>query len=206
LLACGVGLDGKRRILGLSVALSEAEVHWRQFLESLTHRGLRGVQLITSDDHAGLRAARQAVFGGTPWQRCQFHLQQNAGQHVPRQSQRKEVAADLRMVFTAPDRSTAEAYLKQVVEKYSQTASQLAEWMETNIPDGLTVFNFPAAHRPRLRTSNLLERVSQELKRRTRVVRIFPNRESCERLVTAILMEKSEDWETGRIYLNFDSD
>jgi transposase-like protein len=206
LMACGVGGDGKRRILGLSVALSEAEVHWRQFLESLTHRGLRGVQLIISDDHAGLRAGRLAVFGGTPWQRCQFHLQQNAGQYVSRQSQRKELAADLRMVFNAPDRHTAESYLKQVVDKYSQSASQLADWLEANTPDGLAVFSFPATHRPRLRTSNLLERVSQEVKRRTRVVRIFPNRESCERLVTAILMELSEDWETGRIYLNFDGD
>ena len=205
LMAAGVGRDGKRRILGVSVALSEAEQHWRLFFESLVERGLHGVQLIISDDHHGLRKARQAVFTGIPWQRCQFHLQQNAGQYVPRKYMQAEVAADIRAVFNAPDRSQAQQYLHHLVEKYAHTASDLAEWMEVSIPEGLTVYDFPESHRGRIRTSNLLERLSQEVKRRTRVIRIFPNEASCLRLVSAILMEVSEEWETGRLYLNFNS-
>ena len=208
LMAAGVGRDGKRRILGISVSLSEAKLHslqdasrWREFLESLVERGLKDVKLIISDDHSGMRKARQSVFTGIPWQRCQFHLQQNASQYVPRKKMRKQVAFDIRAVFNAPTRSLAEAYLQQIVEKYSKTASALADWMETAIPEGLTVFDFPEEHRRRIRTSNVLERVSQEIKRRTRVVRLFPNEASCLRLVTAVLMEISEEWETGRIYL-----
>jgi putative transposase len=163
LLAVGVGSDGKRHILGVSVSLSEHEAHWRTFLQSLLARGLSGVQLITSDDHAGLKTARIAVFGGVPWQRCQFHLQQNAGAHVPCQEMRKEVAEDLRTVFNAPDRHTAEAYLAKIVQKYAQTAPVLANWLEKNLPEGLTVFSFPAAHRRRLRTANGLERLTAAL-------------------------------------------
>jgi len=203
LIAAGVGADGKRCIMGVSVSMSEAHLHWRTFLESLIERGLSGVQLITSDDHSGLRKARQAVFTGVPWQRCQFHLQQNAGQYVPRKKMRAAVAADIRAIFNAPDRVQADAYLKQMVLKYEDTAPSLADWLETAVPEGLTVFDFPVAHRRRIRTVNVLERVSQEIKRRTRVIRIFPNQSSCLRLVSAVLMETSEDWETGRIYLNF---
>jgi putative transposase len=206
LIASGVGRDGKRRILGVSVSLSEAEQHWRLFLEGLISRGLEGVQLIISDDHPGLRKARQALFTGIPWQRCQFHLQQNASQYVPRKRMRTEVAADIRAIFNAPDQQQAERYLKQIVSKYADIASELADWMEAAIPEGLTVFDFPETHRRRIRTSNMLERVNQEIKRRTRVVRIFPNPSSCLRLVSAILMEISEDWETGRIYLSVGSD
>jgi putative transposase len=206
LIASGVQKNGKRQILGLSVSLSEAEVHWRTFLQDLVARGLRGVQFIISDDHVGLEAARRAVFGGIPWQRCQFHLQQNAGHYVSRRSMRKEVAEDIRTIFNAPDRPTAEAYLARTVAKYADTASRLSAWMEENIPEGLTVFSFPKGHWRRLRTTNSLERVSQEIKRRTRVVRIFPNEEACLRLVSAILMEVSEEWETGKVYLAFEND
>lgn len=206
LMAAGVGPDGKRRILGVSVSLSEAELHWRAFLDGLIERGLHGVQLVISDDHKGMRKARQAVFTGIPWQRCQFHLQQNAAQYVPRKKLRSEVATDIRAVFNAPNRQLAELHLKQIVDKYATSAAELADWMEVSIPEGLTVFDFSEGHRRRIRTSNLLERVSQEIKRRTRVVRIFPNQASCLRLVSAVLMEISEDWETGRVYLSFDSD
>jgi transposase-like protein len=164
------------------------------------------VQLITSDDHAGLKAARIAVFGGVPWQRCQFHLQQNAGAYVPRQEMRREVAEELRTIFNAPDRHTAGAYLAKAVQKYAQTVPALANWLETNIPEGLTVFSFPAAHRRRLRTANGLERLSREIKRRTRVVSIFPNEAACLRLISAVLMEIDETWQTDRIYLTFETD
>lgn len=206
LIAAGVGRDGKRRILGVSVSLSEAELHWRTFLEDLLGRGLHGVQVIITDDHHGLRKARQALFTGIPWQRCQFHLQQNASQYVPRKRMRPAVAADMRAVFNAPDRALAEQYLQQIVAKYAEVAADLADWLEAALPDGLTVFDFPESHRRRIRTSNMLERVNQELKRRTRVVRIFPNPSACLRLVSALLMEISEDWETGKIYLAVSSD
>jgi putative transposase len=204
LVAVGINPQGKREILGVSVSLSEHEVHWRTFLESLKQRGLGGVQLITSDDHPGLRAARLAVFGGIPWQRCQFHLQQNAQAYVPRKDMLSEVAADIRTIFDAPDRVTADTYLAKTVEKYSKTASRLSEWLAANIPEGLTVFAFPAAFRKQLRTTNGVERLHREVRRRTRVVSIFPNPASCLRLVSAILTEISEEWLTGRTYLNFE--
>jgi putative transposase len=214
LFAVGVDLEGKRQILGVSVSLSEHEVHWRAFLQSLVARGLNSVQLIISDAHEGLKAARIAVFGGVPWQRCQFHLQQpvrsffdrNAGAHVTRQDTRREVAEDLRTIFNAPDRHTAEAYLRKIVQKYAQTIPTLADWLEQNIPEGLTVFSFPASQRRRLRTSNGLERLSREIKRRTRVVSIFPNEAACLRLISAILMEINEEWQVDdRIYLSIET-
>jgi len=205
LIASGVKRDGKRSILGISVSLSEAEAHWRAFLEGLVQRGLHGVQLIISDNHAGIKSARKAVFTGIPWQRCQFHLQQNAGQYVPKASIRLEVAEDIRVIFNSPDRETAEAFLKKAVEKYAPLAPKLADWMEVNLPEGFTVFAFPRAHQRRLRTSNYLERLSQEIKRRTRVVRVFPNEQACQRLISAILMEMNDDWEYGRIYLRMEN-
>jgi len=204
LMASGVKRDGERSILGISVSLSEAETHWRAFLEGLVARGLHGVQLIISDDHVGMQAARKAVFTGVLWQRCQFHSQQNAQSYVPRVSMRREVAEDIRTIFNAPDREAAQNYLNKMLNKYAEIAPKLVDWMEVNIPEGFAVFAFPKAHQRRLRTSNYLERLSQEIKRRTRIVRVFPNEESCLRLITAILMETNEEWEYGRIYLNIE--
>ena len=201
LIAMGIRADGKRAILGVSVAVGEHEVHWRQFLQGLVQRGLSGVQLIVSDAHDGLQAARRAVFGGVPWQRCQFHLQQHAQAYVPRQDLKAEVAADIRAIFTAPNRTDADSLLARTVQKYAKTASKLATWLETAIPDGLTIFNLPAVHRTRLRTVNALERLNQEIRRRTRVVGVFPNEASCLRLVTALAMETSDEWEAGKVYL-----
>jgi len=201
LLAMGVRADGKRALLGVSVSLGEQEVHWRQFLQSLVARGLGGVQLVISDAHVGLRAARQAVLGGVPWQRCQFHLQQNASAYVPHQEMKATVAADIRAIFTAPSLADAQSLLARTVEKYAHTASKLAAWMETNLPEGLTVMAFPSAQRQRLRTVNALERLNQEIRRRTRSVRVFANEAACLRLVSALAMETSDEWETGKIYL-----
>jgi putative transposase len=202
LIAMGIGPDGKRTILGVSVALSEAEVHWRDFLSSLTARGLHGVQFIVSDAHPGLAAARQAVFPSVPWQRCQFHLQQNAQAHVPRLDMRTAVAADIRSIFQCADKASAEARLKERVHFYAKTAPKLAAWMEENIPQSFTVYALPEAHHRRMRTSNAIERVNQELKRRTRVASLFPNEASLLRLATALLCELSNEWQTGKIYLN----
>lgn len=202
LIAMGIGTDGRRSILGVSVALSEAEVHWRDFFTSLVARGLHGVEFIVSDAHPGMAAARQAVFPSVPWQRCQFHLQQNAQAYVPRIEMRSVVAADIRSVFACHDLASAQARLKEIVTKYAKTIPKLAQWMEVNLPQGFTVFNLPEAHRRRMRTSNAIERVNQEIKRRTRVASIFPNEASLLRLVSAILSEISDEWQTGKIYLN----
>lgn len=203
LTAIGVNTEGRREVIGVSVSRSEAEVHWRGFLQGLVERGLSGVELITSDSHAGLEAARKAVLPSVPWQRCQFHLQQNASQYVTRVEQRKEVAADLRAIFNAPSRDEADRLLAQAVKKYRESAPRLSSWMEENVYQGLTVFSFAVEHQKRLRTTNLCERVNREIKRRTRVVSVFPNARSLERLVTAILMEMSEDWQSGARYLTF---
>ena len=204
LVAYGVDAKGMRHVLGVSVSLSEAEVHWRAFLESIVSRGLHGLTLITSDAHSGLKAAVRAVFPTVPWQRCQFHLQQNAQAYVPKQSMKKEVAEDIRIIFNAPNREEANRQLKLTMTKYEKTAPQLSQWMETAIPEGLTVFHFKSSHRRRLRTSNLAERVNREIKRRTKIASIFPNAASCERLVTGVLIEISEDWETGKVYLSME--
>ena len=155
----------ERTVLGVSVALSEHEVHWRTFLQSLVARGLCGVRLVISDAHEGLKAARLAVFGGVPWQRCQFHLppikpQQNASAYVPKQEMKPQVAADIRAIFNAQDRAEANALLKRTAQKYEQTAPKLAAWLEENLPKGLTVLSFPEAHRRLLRTTNGVERVN----------------------------------------------
>jgi putative transposase len=203
LIAVGIDGEGRRQILGVSVSLSEAEVHWRVFLESLQARGLHGVRLVTSDDHKGLRAALAARFAGVAWQRCQFHLQQNAQAYVPRKAQRSQVAGELRAVFNADSRREATEKLNTLVAGWRETAPDLAAWAEENVPQGLTVFDLglSEAQRKRLRTTNGVENLNQQIKRRTRVARLFPNEASLLRLVSALLMEISEDWETGRRYL-----
>src|SRR5690606_36147947 len=199
--AVGLTPEGQRLVLGTSVALGEHEVHWRAFLQSLVERGLCAVELVISDAHEGLKAARKAVFGGVPWQRCQFHLQQNAQAYVPRQSMKAEVAAAIRALFNAATRLGAETLLAALVQKYEERAPRLATWMEENLPEGLTVFSVPMAHQRRIRTTNSLERLNREIRRRSRVAVLFPNVASCERLVTAVLMEISEEWETSHAYL-----
>lgn len=205
LIAYGVDECGMRRVLGISTELSEAEVHWRGFLTGLTDRGLHGIKMITSDAHAGLKAAREAVFPTVPWQRCQFHLQQNASHHVPKKSMAADVAEDIRIIFNAPNREESNRFLKMAVKKYEQSAPDLSLWMEENIPESLTVFDLPKNHWKKLRTSNMAERQMKEIKRRTKVANIFPNKESVNRLVSALLMEIDETWATGKRYLNMET-
>ena len=201
LVAIGVSETGTRQILGTSVAISEQEAHWRDFLKQLQARGLHGVKLFISDAHEGLKAARRAVFPSVPWQRCQFHLQQNAQSYVPKLELKKKVAADIRSIFTAPSEDEAKRLLSQLLKNYEKSAPRLVAWAEENIPEGFTAFQFPTEHWRRIRTSNVLERINKEIRQRTRVASIFPNDASCLRLVSAVLMEISEDWETGRAYL-----
>ena len=201
LIATGVNEDGKREIIGISTSLSEAEVHWRCFLESLCQRGLTGVELIISDDHSGLKKARKAVFPAVKFQRCYFHLAQNAQHYSPKKSMNGEIADAVREVFNETSLENAEQRLKRVAERYQQKAPKFAEWFEQNAPESFTYFNFPKDHWRKIRTNNNQERLNREIRRRTRVVSIFPNEPACIRLITAILQEMHEDCSTGKIYL-----
>ncbi len=205
--AIGIGADERRHVLGLSVKLSEAEVHWREFLESLQARGMCGVQFVVSDDHSGLKAARRAVLGAAIWQRCQFHLAQNAVHHAPNRNIKSRIGQQLRAVWNASSLQTAQVELDTLVATYREKHPDFADWLENNIPEGLAVFSLPEAHRKRMRTSNGIERpIQQELKRRTSKVRVFPNVESLERLSTAVLVEIDEKWETeSKAYIKWET-
>lgn len=202
LIAYGVNMDGKREIIGVSTELSEAEVHWRNFFTKLQERGLRGVRLLISDDHVGLGNALKATFPGVPWQRCQFHMMQNAQNYVPKKSMREEIVEAVRSVFQCTTKSTVAEAKRAVIEKFKESAPEFVEWFEENIDEGLTCMDFPEPHRKKLRTTNGLERVNREIKRRTRVAVLFPNKESALRLVTGVLVEIHEEWITGKTYLD----
>ncbi len=200
--AMGINRFGTREVLGLSARLSEAEVHWREFLADLHRRGLRGVELLVSDDHAGLKAARRAVYPSVPWNRCQFHLSQNAQQYARRKEDRQRIAQALRDIFNAPSREDAEELKGKVIKKFEKIAPEFVTWLEENVDEGLTVFDFPRSWWRRIRTINGLERLNREIRRRTRVVGIFPNEASTMRLISAVLAEIHEEWLAGRQYLN----
>ncbi len=180
-------------------------MHWRAFLEDLVERSVTGEKLIVSDDHAGLKAARRAVPPSVPWQRGQFHLQQNAQAYVTKLDQREPIARRIRAIFNAPERAEAQRLLNEAIAQWCLQAPKLADWAEANLPDGFAVFDYPQAHRVRLRTTNALERIDRELKRRTRVASMFPDAASCLRLVSALLTEFDEEWMTGKIYLTMKS-
>jgi len=202
LVAIGVTMEGKREVLGISSKLSEAEVHWRDFFENLQKRGLSGVRLFISDAHAGMAAARKAVFPSVKWQRCQFHMAQNAQSYAPKESMKKDLAEALRRIFHAYEYDAAQEEKRKCIEKYKISAPEFVKWLEANVEEGLTCFSFPEAHRRKIRTVNGLERLNREIRRRTRVVTLFPNVASCERLITAVLQGVHEEWITGRCYLD----
>ena len=202
LLGYGITPEGKREILGASVSLSESEIHWREFFQNLQTRGMRGLRLIVSDDHAGMRNARMAVFPSVPWQRCQFHLAQNAQAYAPKKSMRGEIAETMREIFNSPTLAMARETARLAIERYQKRAPEFAKWLGENIEEGLTVHQFPQEHRKKIRTSNGMERLNKEVKRRTRVAVLFPNKESALRLVTGVVIEIHEEWITGKQYLD----
>lgn len=202
LLAYGVTPLGNKEILGASASLSEAEVHWREFLQQLISRGMCGVRLGISDDHSGLKKARMSVFPSVPWQRCQFHLCQNAQSYAPKKSMRTEIAEVMREIFNSPTLEIAQEMKRRAIEKYTKKAPEFAKWLEENVDEGLTVYQFPKEHWKKIRTSNGMERVNREIKRRTRVAVLFPNKESALRLVTGVIIEIHEEWLTNRSYLD----
>jgi transposase-like protein len=201
LVAIGVNEQGQREVLGVSVSISEAETHWKQFLESLVGRGLCSVSLIISDDHTGLKAARQAVLPEVPWQRCQFHMAQNAQSYARKQSMRYEIGQAMRDIFGCPSLEDAREMVQKIIKRYEKSASDFVDWLEENVEEGFTVYQFPRAHWKKLRTTNPLERVNREIRRRTRVATLFPNEDSCLRLVTAVLQEIHEEWVTGNVFV-----
>ena len=203
LVVCGVRqTDGLREILAVEVADTESEATYQEIFRSLKSRGLRGVELVVSDDHEGLKAAVGRHFQGASHQRCQVHYMRNLLAMVGR-AKRKELASDLRAIFAAPERDQAMDAASSLAQKWQAKGNgKVAEHLEEHLEECLSCLAFPESHRRRIRTTNGLERLNQEIKRRTRVVRIFPNRESCLRLVTAVVVEQSEEWITGRRYMD----
>ena len=199
----GVNAQGYREIIGIEVAPGEEEATWGAVFDDLLERGLdaRSVRFVVSDEHRGLKSALRRYFPAAIWQRCQTHYQRNAGSKVPRRA-RNQIHSQLRDVFAAPDLKQAWQRANRLIEEWAVTYPDLSTWLEETIADALAVFVLPAPHRKRLRTTNGLERSHQEGRRRSRVIRIFPNRASCLRLVTALAMEQSEDWLTGHRYLD----
>ena len=199
----GVNAPGYREIIGIDAAPGEEEATWGAVFEDLLERGLdsRSVLLVVSDEHRGLKSALRRYFPAAIWQRCQTHYQRNAGSKVPRR-ERDQIHSQLRDVFDAPDLKQAWQRANRLIEEWDVTYPDLSAWLEETIADALAVFALPASHRKRLRTTNGVERFHQEGRRRSRVIRIFPNRASCLRLVTALAMEQSEDWLTGHRYLD----
>jgi len=202
--AVGVDLEGRREVLGISCSLSEAEVHWRTFLQDLLRRGLIGVELMISDNHAGLKAAIRAVMPAIKWQRCIFHLAQNAGHHSPTKAMQEEIHDSVKEIYGAQDRAEAEARLKKTVEKLKDKAPKFCDWLEENFIEGLTFYDFPKKHWRKIRTVNVVERLNREQKRRTRVAGLFPSVESCERLVVSVAIRLHEDWVTGKKYMDME--
>jgi putative transposase len=204
LLVTGVNADGYREVLGLQVGDSETEQSWRTLFAWLTERGLHGVDLVVSDDHGGLVKAIATQFQGASWQRCQTHFSRNILAGCPKALQ-AEVAAQLRLLFEAPDLATARTQRDAIMEDYAGQAPRAMATLEHGFDDATAVLALPAPYRKRLRTTNSLERLNQEIRRRERVIRIFPNRESAMRLIGALLMEQDELWSTGHRYLRMES-
>jgi transposase-like protein len=205
LLVKGVRADGYREILSVLVAPTEEEATWNEVFSDLLKRGLdaEAVKCITSDEHQGLRKAMRRHIPKATWQRCQTHYQRNAAGKVPAKA-REEVHTGLRDIFNAPDEERAWQRAEWLKEEWRGRFPKLVEWMEETLHDALAVFLLPAEHRKRMRTNNGLERFHEEMRRRTRVVRIFPNRMSCLRLCAALSMEQSEEWITGHRYLDME--
>jgi transposase-like protein len=201
LIVTGVRADGRREILAVAIVDTESEATYHDLFRDLKRRGLTGVRLVTSDDHVGLKAAITRHFQGASWQRCQVHFTRNLLGMVGA-GRRGELAGDLREVFAATTRAQAMAMAEEVAIRWEPTHAGVARLIEEGIEDCLACLAFPLAHRARIRTTNGLERLNEEIKRRTRVARIFPNPPACLRLVTALCVEQSEEWVSGRCYLD----
>ncbi|MGB4017329.1 IS256 family transposase [Petrimonas mucosa] len=203
LIAVGVNEEGYREIIGFQVANTETESSWGELFESLKERGLKDVHLITSDNHRGLVNAARRHFQGATWQRCQTHFSRNMLDHTPKALQ-PEIKEDLRQLYEAIDLDSARRVREQLVDKYETKAPKAATLLDEAFDDVTAVLAIPLKYRKRLRTTNGVERLNQEVRRRERVIRIFPNEASVIRLMGALLMEQDEKWQAGRKYFDMD--
>jgi transposase-like protein len=201
LIAVGIDWEGRRQILGVELANRESRSSWREFLLGLKARGLRGVEFVVSDDHDGLKKAIAECLSGAAWQRCYVHFLRNAIDHLPRKRD-DDCLQELRWLYDRRQLKEAKADIRAWVEKWQGRYAKLVSWVEDNIEETLTYYRLPFRHHRHLKSTNMLERFNEEIKRRTHVVRIFPNEASCLRLVRALAVEQHERWQEDHRYLN----
>jgi putative transposase len=203
LIALGIDWEGRRQVLAVEYANRESQSSWREFLLQLKARGLNGVQFVVSDDHPGLKVAIREVLPGVWWQRCYVHFLRNALDYLPRKAD-DDCLQELRWMYERRNVEEARRDLRSWLEKWGGKYPKLCAWVERNIEETWTFYRLPVAHHKHLKSTNLLERFNQEIKRRTLVVRIFPDEASCLRLVRAVAAEQHEEWMEGSRYLNAD--
>jgi putative transposase len=201
--AIGINWEGRRSVLAVELAERESVSSWKDFLLRLKERGLRGVMTVISDDHAGLRRAIPEVVPEAAWQRCYVHFLRNALDHMPRKKD-DDCLTELRWIYERRNAQEARQDLAAWLTKWGSRYSKLCEWVENNIEETLTFYRLPQAHHKHLKSTNMLERLNEELKRRTLVVRIFPNAASCLRLTRALAVEIDEDWVEATRYLDME--
>jgi len=203
MIAIGIGWDGRRQVLAIEVAHRESAPSWSAFLRGLKERGLHGVEFVVSDDHDGLKKAIRETLTGCHWQRCYVHFLRNALDHLPRKGD-AECLQELRWMYDRRSLKEAKSDLAAWIKKWGGRYAKLVDWVEENIEQTFTYFVLPAVHRKHMKSTNMLERFNEEIKRRTRVVRIFPNEASCLRLIRALGVERHETWQEDARYLDMD--
>ena len=204
LIAIGVNREGYREVLGFTIADGESEISWSEFFKHLKDRGLKDVDQVTSDNHGGLRNAIKKHFTNALWQRCQTHFSRNVLDKTPKKLQ-AEMKQALKDMYDAPDLEKAGIRKDQILDKFEASAPKAMSLLDEGFADVTAVYNLPYGYRKRLRTSNSIERLNEELRRRERVIRIFPNEESLLRLMGAVLIEQHEKWSAGKKYFNMDA-
>ena len=201
LVAIGIDWEGRRRILGVELAGRESTTSWREFVLGLKQRGLSGVRLAITDDHPGLKRAIAEVLPEAAWQRCYVHFLRNALDHLPRKAN-DDCLTELRWLYDCRDAAEARQHLRRWLDHWSPKHAKLCAWVEENIEQTWTFYRQPREHHKHIKSTNLLERLNQEIKRRTHVVRIFPNHQSCLRLIRALASEQHEEWLDAPVYLD----
>lgn len=201
LIAYGINEQGKRETLDLMIADSESEHSWDKFFKQLKDRGLSGVDLVISDAHSGLVKALKRNYQNAQWQRCQVHFMRNILGHASRKI-RAQIAEPLKLIFQAPDKKTARKLAQELINKFADKAETAMQVLEDGLENALTVLQLPKAYRQRLRTTNMPERVNEEIRRRQRVIRIFPNTDAALRLIGALLADIHDDWRMGNRYFD----
>lgn len=201
LIAIGINWEGQRQVLAVELANRESATSWKEFLVALKQRGLHGVEFVVSDDHAGLKRAISEILPEAAWQRCYVHFLRNALDYLPRKAD-DDCLQELRWIYDRRDLQEAQRDLSAWIGKWQGKYPKLVDWVEGSIGETLTFYRLPRAHHKHLKSTNMLERLNEEIKRRTRVVRIFPNTASCERLVRALCVETHEAWLEASRYLN----